>query len=131
MKNSRLVYLTLVFVSAFLVWGRDKIKADEKYKQKITEQNLKDKIQESLKNNAVVIDVRTPEEYSMGHYKKSLNIPYNQIEQRIKDLEKYKNKTIILYCRSGRRAEIAKKMLESNGFKNVINGINQSYFPKE
>jgi Rhodanese-related sulfurtransferase len=67
----------------------------------------------------------------MAHYKDALNIPYDEIEKHIKKLEAYKDKPIILYCRSGRRASIAKQTLEKYGFKNVLNAINLDYFPAD
>lgn len=92
---------------------------------------LRREIQLSLQKGAIVIDVRTAEEYRISHYKNALHIPYDTIERRIHELSAYKNKTIIVYCRSGRRSGIAKQILEKHGFKHVINGINLSYFPQE
>ena len=45
----------------------------------------------------------------------------------MKDLENYRNKTMIVYCRSGNRSETATKILNENGFKafNMIGGINE------
>lgn len=49
-----------------------------------------------------IIDVRSIDEYSKGHYPDSINIPYNKI------VKKYNNKEpLLIYCRSGRRAKIA------------------------
>ncbi len=90
---------------------------------------IKEEVKKYLQMGAIVIDVRTPEEFAIGHFKNALNIPYDQMEARIKELESYKNKPIIVYCRSGRRSGIAKEILNAKGFKNVLNGINLSYFP--
>jgi len=94
-------------------------------------QSLEQEVQNLLSQNALVIDVRTKEEYQMAHFKDALLIPYDEIEKNLKNLEPYKDKPIILYCRSGRRAGIAKQILEQNGFKNVINAINLNYFPTD
>lgn len=77
-------------------------------------------IKEALAEGAVVVDVRTPQEYNEGHISNSLNIPVNQIEARVSMLKK-KEKTIILCCKSGGRAGQAKNILEKNGIK-CING---------
>ena len=78
---------------------------------KVEEVDL-DKIIES--NNYTIVDVRTPEEYSEGHLVDAINIPYDQIDENI-DLDK--NKTILVYCRSGNRSGIAYDILEDLGFK--------------
>ena len=53
-------------------------------------------------------------------------IPVQIIAEKMKDLENYRSKTIIVYCRSGNRSETATKILNENGFKafNMIGGIN-------
>jgi phage shock protein E len=80
---------------------------------------VNDKI--NLAGNNIIIDVRTKAEYDEGHLKKSLNIPYNEIKEKIDGITTDKGDTIIVYCRSGRRSGIAKKALEEVGYKNVIN----------
>ena len=71
----------------------------------------------------VVIDVRTPEEFASGHINGAINIPYDQIEARRSALSKVKkDENILVYCRSGRRSEIARQSLQKLGFKNVQNG---------
>jgi phage shock protein E len=67
------------------------------------------------------IDVRTPEEFSQKHVPDALNIPYDQIESGISNLQLDKNQVIYLYCGSGRRAGIAKEALDSLGYNHVIN----------
>tara|TARA_B110000858_G_C17710339_1_gene430253 strand:+ start:590 stop:949 length:360 start_codon:yes stop_codon:yes gene_type:complete len=70
-----------------------------------------------------ILDVRSKEEYSEGHYPGAINIPYDTImEDNVKDLET----PILVYCRSGRRAIIAAKKLYSLGIKKIF-VINQSY----
>ncbi len=71
----------------------------------------------------VIIDVRTPEEFASGHLDGAINIPYDQIEAKRAALDKVKkDENILVYCRSGRRSEIAKQSLNKLGFKNVQNG---------
>ena len=70
----------------------------------------------------VLIDVRTPSEYQRGHLKNAKNIPYDKIEEDIKYFVPDKEQTIVVYCLSGKRANIAEKKLKSLGYKNIING---------
>lgn len=76
----------------------------------------------NLAGNNIIIDVRTKAEYDNGHLKNSLNIPYDEIREKIEGITTDKSDTIIVYCRSGRRSGIAKNVLEEIGYKNVING---------
>ena len=72
---------------------------------------------------AVVIDVRTPEEYAAGHIEGALNIPFDQIAKGIQSVKGLsKDQPVLLYCRSGRRSEIAKITLEKEGYKRVLDG---------
>ena len=72
---------------------------------------------ELIKNNAVVIDVRTAEEYNTGHVKESINIPVDNILS----LDFDKDTTIIVYCATGIRSANAAKMLIDAGYTNVYN----------
>lgn len=80
---------------------------------------------EGALENAVVIDVRTQEEYDAGHFSDATLIPYDQIAQKIGGLELDKEQTIVVYCRSGNRAGKAKDTLQSMGYDNVINAVDK------
>lgn len=75
------------------------------------------------KGKAIIIDVRTPAEHSLGYIPGTrMLIPHSQIASRINEINADPEKdTIIVYCRSGNRASMAAKVLESKGFKNVLN----------
>lgn len=68
-----------------------------------------------------LIDVRTPSEFQYDHLKGAVNIPYNKIAEDIKYFVPDKEKTIVVYCQSGKRSDIALKRLKEMGYKNVIN----------
>lgn len=76
---------------------------------------------EAIDAGALVIDVRTPEEFQSGHLDGALNIPHSEIESRISEISSSKDKTVVVYCRSGGRAGIAQAALVKNGFTKVIN----------
>ena len=63
-----------------------------------------------------IIDVRTPEEFAAGHIPGAINIPVGEIGARLAELEASRDKTIVAYCRSGRRAGVALKALHEAGF---------------
>jgi rhodanese-related sulfurtransferase len=78
------------------------------------------------KNDIVLIDVRTPEEFNAGHIAGAINIDINSntFEQQIKQLSK--NKTVLVYCRSVNRSAKASKILRKNHYKvmDLAGGIN-------
>lgn len=66
-----------------------------------------------------VLDVRSSNEFDAGHIPGSIHIPYDEIEQRIGELEPYRDKGLVVYCRTGRRAGIAEAALARAGFERV------------
>ncbi len=75
----------------------------------------------------LVLDVRTPEEYTgkLGHIDHAILIPVQELEKRVDELDEYKGKTILAVCRTGRRSGIATELLSKKGFdaKNVEGGM--------
>jgi phage shock protein E len=67
------------------------------------------------------IDVRTAEEYRVGHLEGAVHIPFDEIEQKITTISADKTQDIQLYCRSGRRSGIALETLRRMGYNNVTN----------
>lgn len=86
-------------------------------------------IRKYIAQGALVVDVRTPEEFKAGHYEGAINIPLAELEKNIK-LFGDKEKPIVVYCRTGNRSGKAKIILEKYGYKNVINGGGLSNMPK-
>jgi rhodanese-related sulfurtransferase len=71
------------------------------------------------------IDVRTKEEFDIEYSEGSVNIPLDKLEENFDETELAKidkNKKILLVCRSGSRAEMAKTFLKEKGFLDVENG---------
>ena len=75
----------------------------------------------------IFLDVRTPAEFNgtaedkFGAIKNAINIPVQELEARVKELEKYKDKEIIVYCSHSHRSPRASYLLTQNGFKKVTN----------
>ncbi len=78
------------------------------------------KLQEIMRKdtNALLIDVRSKQEFKEGHLEGSINIPLYEID---KQLDKIPDKqcTIVIYCASGHRSKQAKEKLEKLGYENV------------
>ena len=64
--------------------------------------------------SAQIIDVRTPGEFAGGHAPGSLNIPLDQLEARLGDLDK--ERPVILCCATGARSGLATRFLQSLGY---------------
>ena len=75
-------------------------------------------IQSDLVKGGLLIDVRTPEEYSEGHVKNALLIPHTQFSAEI---PAEKDASIYLYCKMGPRAEFAASVLKERGYTKVTN----------
>ncbi len=69
-----------------------------------------------VERGAIILDVRTPEEYRQGHIEGSLNIPVQVIQGKVAELKK-KGKPIIAVCRSGARSSMATGILKSAGIE--------------
>lgn len=70
---------------------------------------------------ATLIDVRSPEEFAAEHYPNAINIPLEQVAQRIGELREMP-KPIVAYCKSGNRSGIAVSILKQNRITEAING---------
>ena len=74
---------------------------------------------------ASVVDVRTPNEYEQGHYPGAINIPLNELQNRLHEFKAMKQ-PIVVYCLSGARSSAAVSILKYTGIDEVYNagGIN-------
>lgn len=77
-----------------------------------------------------VLDVRTPAEFAEGHVPGAVNITHDQLAARLGEVPK--DKDVVLYCRSGRRAEMAAGVLQANGYKRLshLEGDMQAWIAK-
>lgn len=83
-----------------------------------TEQN--NQLTKAIRDGALLVDVRTPAEFAAASVSGAINVPLDKIQQH---LHKFKNqKSIVVFCRSGNRSDIAKSILEQHHIPNVING---------
>lgn len=73
-----------------------------------------------VQNGAVIVDVRSPQEFKGGHIKGSLNVPLQELQRSLGKIPK--NKTVITCCASGMRSASAKSLLKSAGYQEVHNG---------
>ena len=72
------------------------------------------------RRDAVVLDVRDAAEYAAGHIPNARHIPAGDVEKRLKELEKLKNRPIVVSCRGGNRAAQVSALLKKHGFQEVF-----------
>lgn len=69
--------------------------------------------------DAVVVDVREPEEFAAGHILNAINVPLAALVDRAGELEPYRARPLIVYCRSGSRAARASSLLRRLDFPSL------------
>jgi len=86
-----------------------------------------------FESDVQIVDVRSDAEWNDGHHPDALHVPHTTILEGKGFFELDKNKPVVVYCRSGGRAERAKDFLEAQGFTNVTNlgGISDLIVPKK
>ncbi|MGR5133370.1 rhodanese-like domain-containing protein [Vibrio alfacsensis] len=72
-----------------------------------------------IEQGAMIVDVRTPQEFSDGHLDNAVNYPLSELDKHFANVNK--DTQIVLYCRSGARSGKAYQHLKSRGFTNLHN----------
>ncbi|ETX04725.1 MAG: hypothetical protein ETSY2_27175 [Candidatus Entotheonella gemina] len=99
---------TLILAVAAIVSGQS---------QQISQQELLQRIES--KQEMLLIDVRTAGEFRMGRVPGAVNIPLNELAERLGEVRPHPDTGVILYCETGRRAGIAERMLRDAGLDNI------------
>lgn len=94
-----------IFITISLMARATDISQEEMLKMQITDKEM------------ILLDVRTPAEFSQGHIKGAINITHTDIQSMLKELPK--DKKVVLYCRSGRRAGVVANILAPKGYNNL------------
>lgn len=107
-----IVLAVIVMAILYLRFGVSRISGDEARKL--------------VQEGALLVDVRSPGEFAGGHIEGAINIPMQDLKGRLDELGDNRSE-IVVYCQSGGRSAIAKRLLERNGFENVhdLGGIGQ------
>ena len=79
-----------------------------------------DELREKTKNGALLVDVRSVQEYNEGHLDGAIQLADFEIGQKYKTVLPNKEKEIVLYCQNGGRSKHAYKKLKNLGYKNVF-----------
>ena len=73
---------------------------------------------ENLQKDELILDVRTPAEFTESHVPNAKHIPFDLVMNHVDELKHFKN--VYVYCRSGNRSYNACAILESLGLKNLV-----------
>ncbi|MAE35951.1 MAG: sulfurtransferase [Oceanospirillaceae bacterium] len=71
------------------------------------------------RQDALVLDIRDKADFKAGHLVNAINIPYASLAQRMNELEKERERPIVLVCKTGQTVSMAGKMLREKGFNAV------------
>lgn len=117
----RLIFALFTFFSATILLASPGLAEQALSTSNVTAQKAKELIDN--KKIDLILDVRTPGEYNgpFGNIAGSKLIPVQQLAQRIDEIKDYKDKTILVYCHTGIRSSHSAKILDSSGFKNILN----------
>lgn len=83
----------------------------------VSQQQLID--MQSSNENFLLLDVRSAEEFATSHIPGAVNISHTDLVRNLNNVFTYKDKNIVVYCRSGKRAGIAIDILKENSFRHV------------
>lgn len=112
MKKIKYLLLTLLLLVALTGCEEKEDQVLKVYTPKVVDKSSE--INEIIKEgNYIILDVREDYEYKESHVKGAINIPYNKIDENTK-LDK--EKTILVYCKSGKRSSIAYQTLTDLGY---------------
>ena len=75
----------------------------------------------AVQQGALIVDVRTPEEFATAHYPGAINVPHDAIVSGLSTRAVTPDSSIVLYCRSGNRSRKAEAALRGQGFSNTLN----------
>jgi rhodanese-related sulfurtransferase len=114
-SNHALLVLAFAVLLAVIIFNEGK-----NLGQKFTKLSPSAAVQLMNNNDDVVfLDVREPGETENGKITKAIQIPVGSVKSRIAELEKYKDKPVVVYCKTGARSSIACNALTRQGFSNV------------
>lgn len=72
------------------------------------------------RKDALMLDVREPDEFGAGHVPNAKNVPLGQFDKRLGEIEKFKGKPVVVTCRTGSRSHAATSALKKAGFAEVV-----------
>lgn len=88
----------------------------------VPNKNIENSLAQKLNKGAYLVDVRTPEEFAQGSIEGAINIPLDEVQNRVMEFKDKEN--LVIFCRTGNRSSQAIEILKKNGIYNATNGTN-------
>ena len=114
MKKLIILLLAMILLTGC---GQDKENNREAVYVNITAQQAKEIM--DTREDYIILDTRTQEEYDESHIPGAILIPYDEISEKAEGVLTDKNQLILVYCRSGRRSKLAAEDLVKLGYTNI------------
>jgi rhodanese-related sulfurtransferase len=112
--------ILICLLAAAAMLANSSIAFAEAYTRKdISQQQWLRKTMKDMSTKPLLLDVRSPAEFKQGHIKGAINIPHNELDKRLAELGADKKRPVVVYCRSGKRAGKAERVLHDNGFTHI------------
>ncbi len=78
-------------------------------------------LEKMVKEGAILVDVRSPQEFEEGHLDKAILLPEYEIKENVNQILPNQSQTIIVYCSTGHRGQKAQRILQRLGYQKVYN----------
>lgn len=78
-------------------------------------------LEKMIQKGAILLDVRSPQEFAEGHLEKAVLLPEYEMKEQIQSILPDKSQTIIVYCSTGHRSQKAQQILQKLGYQQVYN----------
>ena len=117
-----LIGCAIAVVYSLIVHAIAENKGDEIMNETVTYEQISQEEAKSImdtESNFIILDVRTEEEFAEGHIENAILIPDYEIVSKAEEVLKDKSQLILVYCRSGRRSQLAAEALVELGYTNV------------
>ena len=111
---------TLLFVAFLVTLGMLAYTEYMRFTSANTALSPYDATQKMNAGNSVFLDVRDESEFKGGHLLNSRSMPVNKLAERLHELEKFKDKELVIYCDNGMRTSRAIAKLKKSGFTNLF-----------
>lgn len=120
MKMLKYIFIIIAIIVLFVAFKSNGSNSKDESDFSATNLTIEE-TKELIKNQdgLFILDVRNKDEYDAGHIEGAVLIPLNELEKRLDEIEEYKDKPMLVYCRSGNRSSKAVKILLKNDFTQI------------
>lgn len=117
MKNTKVILIVLGLILLLTACTNKSVSEVENGAIKVSIDEAKELIENE--GDLFILDVRTKEEFDEAHIEGAVQIPVDELEARLVEIEEYKDAPLLVYCRSGNRSSVAVEILLENDFTKI------------